>query len=193
MLQLWHECPLYGGLSKLYLSYPTFSIFQTFVYPIYPFSEPRILLPLPIWCLDSSDTPNWDHDLCCFPLWDHLVARQVHRRSVVWGQHICLSGLWCLEQMPQMRQEDPLHGGLSQLSCLFSTSLYPITYPRLNLCILFLWCVDSSHTFQLSSLFRTFMYPIAYTCLLPGQFSHPVQCTGIPSGNGNADNSNSWG
>ena len=64
----------------------------------------------------------------------------MHRRSVVWGQHICLSGLWCLEQMPQMRQEDPLHGGLSQLSCLFSTSLYPITYPRLNLCIL-LWTV----------------------------------------------------
>ena len=107
--------------------------------------------------------------------------------------HICLSGLWCLEQM---RQEDPLHGGLSQLSCLFSTLSYPITHPWMSLCILlsshtfqlvslfwilsypitypclslcncilFLWCVDSSHTFQLSSLFWTLSCSITYPCL----------------------------
>ena len=77
--------------------------------------------------------------------------------------HICLSGLWCLEQMPQMRQEDPLHGGLSQLSCLFSTSLYPITYPRLNLCIL-LWTVLTPFSCPPSSEHSCIPLPILVCC-----------------------------
>ena len=222
MLQLWLECPLYGGLSKLYLSYPTKPLcilFTPFLILFTPFLNlvSSCLHLSGVWIVLTPQTETttyvvslsgtiWWQDKCIGEVLfgsTHMFvwfmvswtdATDATGGSLTWRPLLTVLPLLNIIISHYLSSFEPLYPLVDsshtfQLSSLFWTLSYSITYPCLNICILLsgVWSVQLSH---LSAVFHLLNIHVSHQYLsLSAAKRILTPRTGLPSGNGNADNS----